>query len=312
MEQVRFASAKRLSLALWLGLIIVSLATAQPAVAVPRVLASIKPIHSLAAAVMAGVASPELLIEGTASEHGYVLRPGDARKIAQADIVFWVGPDLETYLIGPLANLAASARKVELEHVPGLRLLPARPAGVWVTGRQAPSSGINPHIWLSPDNAIVILRAMAAALSAADPKNTERYRRNAARETARLVQLKAQIRTALAPVRSRPFIVFHDAYPYFEQAFDMPATGAVSVAPDRPVGPRTVAQLHTAITERHVVCIFREPQFPPNLIGTLIMGSPVRVGVLDPLGADLRPGPNLYPTMMLRIATALRSCLAAH
>jgi len=298
-------------LVLLLGLITLLLA-AQSAVAVPRVLISIKPIHSLAAAVMEGVASPELLIEGTASEHGYVLRPGDARKIAEADIVFWVGPDLETYLIGPLANLAPAARKIELARAPGLKLLPARPAGVWGGEARAASSGINPHIWLSPDNAIVIVRTMAAALSAADPKNADHYRRNAAREITRLAQLKAQIRSGLAPVRGRPFIVFHDAYPYFEQAFEMPATGTVTVAPDRPVGPRTVAQLRTAIAERHVVCIFREPQFPPTLIDTLIAGTPVRVGVLDPLGADLQPGPKLYDTMMRRIAGALRSCLSGH
>ena len=309
MEQVRFAPAKRLHLVL---LLITLLLAAQPALAVPHVLTSIKPIHSLAAAVMEGVGSPDLLIEGTASEHGYVLRPGDARKIAEADVIFWVGPDLETYLIGPLANLAPAARKIELSRVPGLRLLPARPAGVWGGEAKALSSGINPHIWLSPDDAIVIVRAMAAALSAADPKNAERYRRNAASETTNLEQLKAQIRSGLAPVRGRPFIVFHDAYPYFEQAFDMPAAGAVAVAPDRPVGPRTVAQLRSAIVERHVVCIFREPQFPPTLIDTLIAGTPVRVGVLDPLGADLQPGPKLYDTMMRRIAGALRSCLSGH
>ena len=277
--------------------------------AAPRVLASIKPIHSLAAAVMEGIGKPDLLITGAASEHGYMLRPRDAHAIASADLVFWIGPDLETYLVTPLATLAKRSASVPLEHAAGVHLLPARAGGVWARQPSRQHGGVNPHIWLSPDNAIALTRAMASALGTIDPAHARLYAANADREAAMLVQLKRKIAAELAPVRARKYIVFHDAYPYFEQAFGLSAIGAVTVAPDRPAGPRSLAALHDIIRRGQVDCLFREPQFSPALVQSLVAETKVRVGVLDPLGADLSPGPNLYPRLMMEIADSLRGCL---
>ncbi|HEY8697227.1 MAG TPA: zinc ABC transporter substrate-binding protein [Rhizomicrobium sp.] len=281
------------------------------AAAVPRVLASIKPVHSLAASVMEGVGQPELLIGGAASEHGYSLKPSDARKIAQADVIFWIGPDLETYLIASVQSLAPKAKRVELEHAKGVELLPARRSGVWAANDEEDRALINPHIWLSPDNAMAMTRAMAEALSASDPANAKRYQTNAAKTVAALERLKRAIAAELAPVRGRRYVVFHDAYQYFEHAFGLSPIGTVTVAPDRPEGPRTVAALRHLLLSGQAACIFEEPQFSPALVTSLAEGTKARIGVLDPLGADLAPGPGLYPALMSNLARSLKDCLGA-
>lgn len=276
----------------------------------PTVLATIKPIHSLAAAVMAGVGTPELLIGGSASAHSYVLKPSDARKIAAARIIFWVGPDLETFLATPLANLAPDATLVALGQAEGVTRLAARPAGLWTAPPQAAADGhINPHVWLAPGNAIAMTRAIAAALAAADPAHAERYHTNAAKEITVIETLDRRLAAELAPIRKRPYIVFHDGYAYFEAHYGLDAVGAVTVEPDRPVGPRRVAELRDALKSGKAVCIFREPQFPPALIQTLSQGTAARIGVLDPLGAALAPGPDLYPALMMALADSIVRCL---
>jgi len=282
-----------------------------PAVAAPNVLATIKPVHSLAAAVMQGVGQPVLLIGGALSEHSYALKPSDARKIQSADAIFEIGPDLETYLTAPLATLGAHAQIVALERAPGVRLLPARRGGLWEDGDEHGHGPTDPHIWLDPQNAIAMTRAIASALARIDPAHAAAYRANAVREIAALAALDKELAAGLAPARNKPYLVFHDAYHYFEARYGLKPAGAVTVAPDRPVSPRRVESLRDAVAAGRVVCIFREPQFPPKLIETLDEGTPVRVGVLDPLGADRAPGPGLYPALMRALAQSLTGCLGA-
>jgi len=282
-----------------------------PAEAAPRVLVTIKPVHSLVASVMAGVATPDLLIAGAASEHGYALKPSDASKIAGAAVVFWVGPDLETYLIAPLDALAPQATRVALEHAPGVRLLGGRSGGLWGTrGESDEQGGIDPHIWLDPKNAIAMTAAIAATLSRLDPTHAARYAANAQQTIADLNALDARLRAELTPLRTSRYIVFHDAYQYFEKAYGLEPLGAVTVAPDRPVGPRRIATLHDAVTEGRAVCVFSEPQFTPDLIATLREGTSARTGILDPLGAAIAPGPKLYESVLGNLADALRRCLS--
>ena len=278
-----------------------------PAAAAPQVLATIKPVHSLVAAVMAGVGTPELLIGGALSEHSYALKPSDARKIEGAAAIFEVGPDLETYLTSPLAALGDPGRVVVLERAPGVHLLAARRGGLWSSDTD--EGPTDPHLWLDPHNAVAMTAAIAAKLIKIDPAHAAAYRANAGRETALLKALDKELATGLAPLHGRPYIVFHDAYHYFEARYGLTPAGAVTVAPDRPVGPRRIETLRGAILAGHVACIFREPQFPPKLIETLQEGASARIGVLDPLGADLQPGPQLYPALMRGLARALTGCL---
>jgi zinc transport system substrate-binding protein len=273
------------------------------------VLATIKPVHSLVAAIMRGAGTPELLIQGAQSEHSYALKPSDTEKIGRAQIVFEVGPDLETYLVRPLAALAPHATIVVLERSPGVRLLPARHGGLWEDVGNSDDGPTDPHIWLDPENAIAMTGAIAAALIKANPARAGLYSANRDRQIAVLRTLERELSGSLAPLHRSRYLVFHDAYRYFEQRFGLAPIGAVTVAPERPVGPRRVEALRRAILDGRIECVFNEPQFSPRLVETLIEGSHVRVGVLDPLGAALASGPDLYPTLLRGLSVSLKSCL---
>lgn len=278
----------------------------------PKVLATLKPVHSLVAGVMEGAGQPDLLIGGALSEHSYALKPSDARKVRDATLVFEIGPDMETYLSGALAT--ASGRVVVLEQAPGVKRIPARQGGLWGDddhdhGHDHGHGGTDPHVWLDPQNAIAFTKAIAAALIQTDPAHAGLYRANAARRIALLQGLDRELAATLAPVKNRPYLVFHDAYHYFEARYALSPAGAVTVAPDRPVGARRIAELRQTVASGRAQCLFREPQFPPKLIETLDQDTKAHVGVLDPLGADLQPGPDLYPRLMRNLAQSLVRCL---
>lgn len=297
------AARSRLNFSAFLALLLL----AAPAAAAPRVLATIKPVHSLVAAVMQGVGEPDLLIGGALSAHAYELKPSDAGRIERADAIFEIGPDLETYLAGPLKALGRHGTIVALERAPGVRLQPARHGGLW--GDDHDHGPTDPHIWLDPGNAAAMTRTIADTLVRLDPAHAAVYRSNAARAIQSLEALDREIAATLAPVRDRPYLVFHDAYHYFEARYGLHSVGAVTVAPDRPVGARRVAELRQSVKAGRVVCLFREPQFPPKLIETLDEDTQARIGVLDPLGADLQPGAGLYPRLMRDLALSLTACL---
>ena len=167
----------------------------------------------------------------------------------------------------------------------------------------------DPHAWLSPDNGAVWLNAIAAQLSAADPDNAGAYFANAAAGREELAALSAEIDAILDPVRGRNFIVFHDAYQYFETAFDFPASGAISVSDASDPSPARIAEIQARVAEQGVSCVLSEPQFDPGIVAAVMDGSDARTGVLDPLGSDLEPGPDLYGNVLRNLATALADCL---
>jgi zinc transport system substrate-binding protein len=282
----------------------------RPAVAGPSVLATIKPVHSLVAAVMQGTGSPHLLVRGAQSEHSYALRPSDLREIEQASIIFEIGPNLETYLARALKAHSPKAVVVSLKDAIGVHLLRARRGGLWEGGNDAGEGDVDPHIWLDPENAIAMTRAIATGLTTLNPGHGKIYRANADREIQALTTLEHELKKRLAPLRGRPYLVFHDGYRYFENRFGLTPIGAVTVAPDRPVGARRIERLRLAILANTVECVFREPQFEPRLIQSLVSGSRAQTGILDPVGADLTPGPELYPTLLRRLAISLSTCMA--
>ena len=266
----------------------------------PEVVVSVKPIHSIVAAVMAGVAAPWLVVGGSASPHDYALRPSDAMALSRADLVFWVGKDFELFLAKPIAALAGEARVVTLMDIDGLTRLALGAGGAF-----------DPHIWLDPANARVIAVATADALSAADPDNRARYGANAGALAARLDALDGELRAALAPLSDLPYVVFHDAYGYFERRYSLAMTGAITVNPQHKPGAKRLRELRDRIRALGARCLFGEPQFAPALIDTLVEGSGARTGVLDPLGAALAPGPEAYFALMRGLAASLRACLTA-
>lgn len=292
------------------------------------VVTTIKPVHSLVAGVMQGVGSPQLLIKGAASPHDFSLKPSQAAQLQDADVVFWIGDNLETSLAKPISTMAEKALRIELFDAPGVEHLKFRDGdgfkgddhdhgeahdradGGKDDGHNHGADGLDPHIWLDPENARAMVREIAESLSTADPENAASYKANADAMDRKLADLIQSTNERLAPVKGRSFIVFHDGYHYFEDRFGMPAAGAITLNPEVPAGADRVAEIHDIIKKRQAVCVFAEPQFEPKLIRVVLEGTQARSGTLDPLGAELEDGPGLYFALISGMADAMADCLS--
>lgn len=306
------------------------LATPAAAIAAPKVVATIKPIHSLVAGVMAGVGTPELLIAGASSPHGYSLKPSQAASLQDADVVFWVGEGLETSLARPIGSMAEKAIKVELADTPGIDLVKLREGHGFEAHDHAHEgedhdedaaehedhaghdheSGMDMHIWLDPENARFMVREIAKKLGEVDAEHASAYLANATDMEAKLDDLVTNTEKRLKPLQDKTFVVFHDAYHYFEDRFGVFAAAAINLNPEVPAGADRVAQIHALIQEHKAACVFTEPQFEPKLVNVVVEGSGARTAVLDPLGADLEDGPNLYFQLIGNMAKSMADCLS--
>ena len=295
----------------------------------PHVVASIQPIHSLVAGVMDGVGKPSLIVRGYGSPHTYQMRPSNAATLQMADIVFWVGEPMETFLHKPISILPSSAKVVELMKVTDLTLLRNRhggpseaPQGGEVNekgsehqgndedARHAHNHSFDAHIWLDVSNARRMVEAIAQHLSAADEVNAAQYQTNGAALTEQLEVLDAELAEQLEPVRNVPYVVFHDAWGYLEKRYGLNAVGSVTVSPERMPSARRLAKLRNKINELDARCVFTEPQFESALVKTVIEGTDVAPAVLDPLGVGFEPGPDAYFQMMRANTTAMVRCLS--
>ncbi len=299
-----------------LGCLVLTLASA--ASAAPRLVASTPPVHSLVAAVAGERAPVELLVPAGRSPHAYALTPSDTRALANADAVFVGGDVAERFLERPLAAVAADADLLRMTEAKGVRVLPARSGGVWATaGHEAHDDASedhgggtrDPHVWLDPHNAIAFTVAVADVLADLDPDHAAFYRDNANRRIRHLERLDGDLASRLEPVQDVPYMVFHDAYQYFEARYGLRAVGSITVDPGRPPGAERLAALRGLIRERGAVCVFTEPQFEPAIARTIVDDTDARLAELDPLGAGLSPGAELYPALMRSLATHLAQCL---
>lgn len=284
---------------------------------VPRVVATIKPIHSLVAAVMGDLGSPALIVKGGASPHTYSLKPSDAAALEAADLVFWTGHGLELFLEDALETLAVKAEVIQLVANPGLELLPVREGGAFEPHEdeeeghvaEAGHGETDMHFWLDPLNATKLTAAIADALAGADPEHGDTYFANAKAYNEDLLVLTAELDAALADVKARPFIVFHDAFQYFEKRFGLSIVGSITVTPDSMPGAQRVGELRDKIRQSGVTCVFAEPQFQPAIVSTIIEGTVAKAGELDPEGANLEAGPGLYRQLLESVVAGLRQCL---
>jgi len=335
--------------------------TATGAVHALDVVASVKPVHSLVAGVMEGVGEPDLLVRGAGSPHTYSMRPSEASMLEGADVVFWVGPNMEMFLADALDTLAAGATIVELGEADGLVRLAYREGGSFdahahddddddahddhghdhdghddeeahgqdVHGHDRDDDGhgheetqghddhghehahgaYDMHFWLDPENAKTFVGAIEAALVEADRDNAETYAQNADALRDRLDGLLAETSEAVAGISDRRFVVFHDAYQYYESRFGVTATGSITVSPEVMPGAARIDEIRTQVRDLDVTCVFTEPQFEPRLIQVVTEGTEARVGVLDPLGSDLEDGPELYFDLIRNMTTSLTDCL---
>lgn len=281
--------------------------------AAPRVVASIQPLQSLAAMLLDGLAEPELLLDASQSPHGFSLTPSQMRKLKAADLIIWIGPELERPL----------ARVLEGKNKPRQLLLMQEPSLVLLSGHehdheeaghdqhehQHEDGDHDPHLWLSPENGRRILARLADVLTELDPVNAAHYQAKAAEGRAQLEALDAELKAQLAQVQDRAYMVYHHAYGYFEQHYGLKSLGAITLNPEQPLGAASVKQLREQLRAGNARCLFVEPQFSPRLGERLAKAAGVRLGQLDPIGADIRPGKVAYPQLLRRLAESFVRCL---
>jgi zinc transport system substrate-binding protein len=299
-----------------------------------RVVTSIKPVHSLVAAVMQGVGTPDLIVEGAGSPHTYALKPSQAKQLQEADLVFWMSHDLEAFLEKSIDGIATKAVSVPLMESHGLMTLGFREGGAFDDHGhdehddhdehdkdddhdhekhddhdEHDHGEVDPHVWLDPENAKAMVHEIEEALAKADPANAATYESNAEAVMAKLDSLVAEIDSELQPVKGRGYIVFHDAYQYFENRFGVSAIGSITVSPEVLPGAERISDLQEKVRSLDATCVFSEPQFEPKLVATVTENTNARTGVLDPLGTAIDKGPNLYFTLIRNMASSLKNCL---
>ncbi|WP_044873401.1 zinc ABC transporter substrate-binding protein [Pseudomonas sp. LFM046] len=282
-----------------------------------RLLTSIKPLQLIAAAVQDGAGQPDVLLPPGASPHQYALRPSDVRRVREADLFYWIGPDLEGFL--PRVLQGRDKPSVALQGEPGLTLRHFEALHDEHEGEQdehehdhdhRPGS-LDAHLWLLPANARVIAARMAADLAAADPANAARYQANLKAFDARLDQLDAGLKPRMAKVAGKPFFVFHEAFDYFESAYGLRHAGVFSVAAEVQPGARHVAAMRERLQKAGPSCVFSEPPVRPRLADTLTSGLSVRLAELDALGTNAPVAANGYETLLQNLGDGLAGCLEA-
>ena len=293
----------------------------------PKVATDITPIHSLVASVMQGVGVPSLLIQSGASPHGYTLRPSEAEALQNAELVFWMSEDLTPWLEGSIASLAKDAVNVKLLESEGTLLHDIREGATFEAhdhhddgdehgekhgDNQGHDEHRDPHAWLDPENTRTWLNHIAEELARLDPANAETYRRNAADTRQQLTDLQMELEQrveSLSPVR---FIVFHDAYQYFERRFGLIAQGAISIGDASDPSPRRIEKLRNLTESLNIRCVFTEPQYNPGLVKSVFAPTQVRATpVMDPLGARLEPGTGLYQALIRDLVRSVEECAKA-
>ena len=294
-----------------------------------KVVASIKPVHSLVASVMQGVSQPSLLVKGAGSPHTYSLKPSQAKELQEADIVFWMSHDLEAFLENSIESIAKNAKAVSLMDSHGLMKLNFREGGAFDAHDHGHDDHgddkhddhghdkhdehghdeVDPHVWLDPQNAKSLVHEIEEHLAEIDPSNAAKYEANAKAVMKKLDVLTKEIEADLKPIRGRGYVVFHDAYQYFEKRFGVSAVGSITVSPEVLPGAERVSELRDKVKSLNASCVFSEPQFEPKLVKTITENTDAGTGVLDPLGANIKDGPELYFMLIRNMAKSLKDCL---
>ena len=306
-----------------------------------KVVASIKPIHSLASYLMDGIGKPDLIVDGYSSPHGFALKPSHAKMLQEADIIFWIGEDLENFLEKPLKSIAKKAEKIELMEIKGLKKLKFRERNIFDGhddhghkedkhkedghddhghdedghkedghddhGHEGHAHGeYDPHIWLDPENAKIILNEMVEHLVENDEKNASTYKSNLDKALKDIDKLLKNVKSELN--KDFKSIVFHDAYQYFEKRFNVNVLGAFTVNTDVLPGAEQLSEIREIIEHDKVSCVFSEPQFNPDIINAVAKDMNIKTGVLDPLGASLNPGKDLYFDLIKNMSKSFKGC----
>ena len=298
---------------------------------IPNVVADIAPVHSLVSMVMKGIGEPQLLIPQNASPHHYAMRPSEAKALQEANLVVYLGHDMTPWLEPLFETVAASAEPLDLSEVDGVLQLSYREGPVFGEHEghddhddheghdheeeghddhaHHDHDGNDPHMWLDPENALVWLDAIASELGHIDPENAARYRANAKTAKEEISHEIHHIEDHLKSVQGQGFLVFHDAYQYFENRFGIFATGSISIGDASKPSPKRLQQLKHHFEEEGIHCVLSEPQYSSKLINSVFGGFKPHIGVVDPIGVDLELGSGLYLELLENIAVGIAQCV---
>ena len=294
-------------------------AAAAPAKAELKVVVTIKPLHALVANVMGKAGTPELLVAGSASAHTYALKPSDAAKLGEADIFFRMSDSMEPFTGKLVKSLPKRVQVVTLQDTRGLRLYHRRAGATFDEDEHDHGPGddhdhdhdpIDGHAWLDPVNAKIVVERIAQVLAAKAPADAALFRANADGLKAKLDALSTELAADLEPIAGKSYIVFHDALQYFERRYRLRVVGSIAISPEMAPSAKRLTTLRKRIASLGALCAFAEPQFDTRLIDTVIEGTKARTGSIDPEGARIEPGPELYFTLLRNLARDLKACLA--
>ena len=299
---------------------------------IPKVVTDIPITHSLVTRVMAGIGMPDLIVDRGASPHEYSLRPSNAASLEAADLVFWISNGLTPWLDDALNTLARNAKVIELMDAKGATVLSFREGATFEPHShqhkqhedghdedkhdedghdedEHATGNVDPHGWLDPYNGRIWLDVIATALSKIDPTNSDIYFANATQAKADIDTVISELEATLAEFRGTNFIVYHDAYQYFEKRFDVLAAGSISLGDVSDPSPARIAEVRKKVEELGIICVFSEPQFNSELVRTVTDGVSVKTRVIDSLGTQFTLGPDFYLNVLRGIAQSMASCL---
>lgn len=304
---------------------LMGLTTASLAAQPPQVLTTLKPLQLIAEAITDGISTPEVLLAPGASPHDYALKPSDSRKLANADVLMWIGPDMEAFLTRS-AEQRPAATVLTLADVLNLKVRGKEEEHHDDEDHEAEHEeadhhdeheeghhhhgGYNPHMWTSPALAIEAAHALTEKLREADPSNASRYVENFKRFEDGVNAEDARIKALLAPVKSSGYYVFHDAYHYFEEYYGLNHLGEFTVNPERTPGAKHLSEIRHALEAGQARCVFTEPQFTPAVVEAITRGLDVHQAALDPLATDIKNGPEGYEQFLDELAHGFANCLA--
>ena len=306
------------------------------------VVSTIQPINSLVNAVIGNTGKTISLIPAKASPHEYKLKPSDTKKLQNANIIFFVSDHLETSLTKVFKNLPKNIKIINLMEDAGIKHLAIRDNEAWERHDHHHRHGDHDdydkhvkkdddhdhdkhskkhddhddhekeddvHIWLSPDNAVKIIKKINKELSLFFPENVKTYNQNANQMIKKINQLKVELKKELLGIKDEPFIVFHDAYQYFETSFDLNAVGSVALEGDIASSPKQISFIKDKIVKLKASCVFQEPQFDSRLVQIVVESTNAQIGILDPLGVNIKSGENFYLQLLKNMAKSLKDCL---
>ncbi|ORM87037.1 zinc ABC transporter substrate-binding protein [Pantoea allii] len=285
-----------------------------------NIVASIKPVGFIASAIADGVTPVDVLLPDGASEHDYALRPSDVKRLQNAELVVWVGPEMEAFMTKSAAALPEK-KNLEIVQISGVKPMLLRGGEDddhhdhddtehdHDAEHHHHHGEFNMHLWMSPEIAKKTAVAIHGKLLELMPQDKAKLDANLQHFEAELANTDKRIISQLAPVKDKGYFVFHDAYTYFEKHYGLSPTGHFTVNPEIQPGAQRLHQIRTQLVEKKAVCVFAEPQFRPAVIDAVARGTQVRKGTLDPLGTDISLGKDSYVKFLSQLSSQYETCL---